>query len=73
MGVSKNVGRHLREHNNQFSYHYYSFAGSSKVEDYLSVEGISAKLPCDITPPNQGEKVYLVLWYREDEGEPIYR
>jgi hypothetical protein len=46
--------------------------GTSKVEDYLSVEGISARLPCDITPPNPGEKVYLVLWYREDEGEPIY-
>jgi hypothetical protein len=45
----------------------------SNIDTYLAVQGISARLPCDITPPNPGEKVYLVLWYREDEGEPIYR
>ena len=52
---------------------YHLFPGMSKINSYLAVEGLSARLPCDITPPNPGEKVYLVLWYRDDEGEPIYR
>ena len=41
---------------------------------HVAVEGHLTRLPCDITPPNDGEQVYLVLWYRHDEGgEPIYR
>ena len=38
-----------------------------------SVTGHRAFLPCDLSPPSQSEQVYLVLWYRGDEGEPIYR
>ena len=38
-----------------------------------SVTGHRAFLPCDLTPPTKTELVYLVLWYRGDEGEPIYR
>ena len=38
-----------------------------------SVTGHRAFLPCDLTPPTKSELVYLVLWYRGDEGEPIYR
>lgn len=38
-----------------------------------SVRGHRAFLPCDLRPPSQSEQVYLVLWYRGDEGEPIYR
>ena len=36
------------------------------------VQGHPALLPCDVTPPEEGELVYLVLWYRGDEGEPLY-
>ena len=37
-----------------------------------AVAGNSAILPCDVTPPHVGELVYLVLWYKGDEGEPLY-
>ena len=40
--------------------------------DTFSVSGHRAFLPCDLTPPTSMEQVYLVLWYRGDEGEPIY-
>ena len=30
--------------------------------------GHRAFLPCDLTPPNPSEVVYLVLWYRGDAG-----
>ena len=44
------------------------------VEQVLAVEGHPTQLPCDVTPPKPGEQVYLVLWYRQDDGgEPIYR
>jgi hypothetical protein len=43
------------------------------VTDIISVQGEATQLPCDISPPNLKEQVYLVLWYRKDEGEPIYR
>ena len=36
------------------------------------VSGEPALLPCDVTPPGEGEVVSLVLWYRGDEGEPLY-
>jgi hypothetical protein len=37
-----------------------------------AVAGHSAILACDVTPPHPGELVYLVLWYKGDEGEPLY-
>jgi len=40
--------------------------------DTVSVTGHRAFLPCDLTPPNPSEVVYLVLWYRGDAGEPLY-
>ena len=38
-----------------------------------SVEGQRTSLPCDLSPPHHNETVYLVLWYKEDQGEPLYR
>jgi len=43
-----------------------------ETEYVVGVAGHRAFLPCDLTPPSAGEVVYLVLWYRGDEGEPIY-
>ena len=44
-----------------------------EMTSVVSVEGSSAHLPCDISPPDARERLALVLWYRRDEGEPIYR
>ncbi|XP_037920773.1 neural cell adhesion molecule 2 [Hermetia illucens] len=40
-----------------------------------SVEGVltrQASLPCDITPMERDDAVYMVLWFREGDGEPLY-
>jgi len=41
-----------------------------------SVQGVlgrQAMLPCDITPMERDDAVYMVLWFREGDGEPIYK
>lgn len=39
------------------------------------VLGRQAMLPCDITPMEPGDDVFMVLWFREGDGdgEPLYR
>lgn len=38
----------------------------------MSVEGTSVQLPCDVTAPSH-DKVYMVLWFKDDAGLPLYR
>lgn len=41
-----------------------------------SVQGVLAKqaqLPCDISPMDRNDVVFMVLWFREGDGEPLYR
>ena len=37
-----------------------------------AVVGRSAHLPCNITTPSIADKVYLVLWYKGEDPQPIY-
>ncbi|XP_055627743.1 uncharacterized protein LOC129769468 [Toxorhynchites rutilus septentrionalis] len=37
-----------------------------------AVLGRTATLPCDITPDELNDRVYMVLWFRESAGKPLY-
>ena len=40
-----------------------------KVE---TVSGMLTNLPCNITPSVPGDRVLIVLWYKDGYGKPIY-
>lgn len=44
---------------------------SVPLVDVTSVEGESVELSCDITAPKH-DKLHMVLWYKNDDGVPIY-
>ena len=51
-----------------------------QVQDITYQDGDTALLPCDISNSNPGDRVTLLLWYKEDRssggggmGSPIYR
>ncbi|XP_023346166.1 uncharacterized protein LOC111715131, partial [Eurytemora carolleeae] len=37
-----------------------------------AVVGSASHLPCNITPPHIEDSVYLVLWYKDDNPQPVY-
>ncbi|KAH7638534.1 hemicentin-2-like isoform x1 [Dermatophagoides farinae] len=39
---------------------------------YTAVDGGKVALPCNIIPPTIDDHVVLILWYKDDEFEPIY-
>ena len=42
------------------------------IRDVWAVRDGKAELPCDINPPDPTDQVYLVLWYRDLAGKPLY-
>ncbi|KAJ9592079.1 hypothetical protein L9F63_001388, partial [Diploptera punctata] len=38
-----------------------------------AVLGRSVTLPCDIEPSTREDRVYMVLWFRDSAGKPLYR
>lgn len=38
-----------------------------------AVLGRTVTLPCDIEPDARDDRVYMVLWFRESAGKPLYR
>ena len=45
-------------------------AASSEVE---GLEGSSVQLPCELFPADLQDKINLILWYRDDHKDPMYR
>lgn len=42
----------------------------------MHVEGVlghRVEMPCDITPKRRDDPVYMVLFFRESGGKPLYR
>ena len=60
-----------------------NFSRNSKYNNlhFLSVSTVSVEavlgrtaiLPCDIEPEARDDRVYMVLWFRESAGKPLYR
>lgn len=38
-----------------------------------AVKGTIGRLPCNITPSVKGDKIILVIWYKDGYSLPIYR
>jgi len=43
------------------------------IVDVQGVLGKKTMMPCDITPLDRDDAVYMVLWFKEADGEPLYR
>lgn len=42
------------------------------MTDVTGVLNRKAIMPCDIEPREKGDSVYMVLWFKESDGEPLY-
>lgn len=38
-----------------------------------AVQGGTARLPCNVTPPVDDDKITLVIWYKDGLISPIHR
>lgn len=39
---------------------------------YVAIAGRESYLPCNVSPSIPEDSVVLILWYKEDTGDPIY-
>ena len=49
------------------------FIFSVPVKNVDAIIGGKAELPCDMYPADEIDDVYLVLWYKDIDGKPLYR
>ena len=43
------------------------------VTEVVGVLGRQVDLPCDTSSADRSDQATLVLWYKDDEGTPLYR
>ena len=60
----------LQSYRDIYSLFFYFSAPLTYVS---SVSGMLTNLPCNITPSLPEDKVNLVLWYKDQEGKPLFR
>ena len=56
----------------KYFHHFIHIIVSVPIRDVWAVKDGKAELPCDINPPDPTDQVYLVLWYRDLAGKPLY-
>lgn len=51
---------------------YHFFSSAVPLFHTEAVVGSEARLPCNLTSPINGDRVSLVIWYKEGQSTPIY-
>jgi Immunoglobulin V-set domain len=51
---------------------YHFFSSTVPLFHTEAVVGSEARLPCNLTSPITGDRVSLVIWYKEGQSTPIY-
>ena len=51
---------------------FFDFSFPVPETSVSAVQGSSVELPCNLTAPIYGDKVRLVLWFKNDSNLPIY-
>ena len=46
---------------------------SVPIRNVEAVLGGMAELPCDVTPEDVHDDVYLILWFKDEASKPMYR
>ena len=49
------------------------FIFSVPIRNVEAVLGGIAELPCDVTPEDVHDDVYLILWFKDEASKPMYR
>ena len=50
-----------------------SFLFAVPIRNVEAVLGGIAELPCDVTPEDVHDDVYLILWFKDEASKPMYR
>lgn len=58
--------------NTNFQWSFFLFPVAVKAVDVEGVEGMQVSLPCPLAA-SASDKVYMVLWFRDGVGIPLYR
>ena len=52
---------------------FFVFIFSVPIRNVEAVLGGIAELPCDVTPEDVHDDVYLILWFKDEASKPMYR